>query len=488
MKVFVAGLLHETSSFSPITTSRRSFEDFDYYRPANGLADERSKTPTGYGAFIRAAQAAGHDVYASTFTFGQPSGPCNRADYEDLRDEILGDLERAGPFDMAFFFLHGAQMAQGYDDCEGDLLARARRIVGPDRFIGVLLDLHANVTQEMIENASVIAACRNYPHTDFDARAEHVFRLGERVMAGGAKPVTRYLPLPMMGMFYTTEPKMAAANDAAQALEDRSGVLSVSLIHGFAWSDMPSAGAGVLIATDGLRNDLEDDLRALSRTFFDAREETVSKLRSIDDVLTRVEKAGPDKAGRPFVIADACDNAGGGAGSDSNFILAEILRRGLRGFAIGLLWDPIAVDMAEGAGAGAEFNLRLGGKTGPRAGQPLDVVARVAALRKDLYQTGIGFHVPLGRVAALEIAGNMVVVCTVRGQIFSPTCFTDIGVMPNANRALVVKSSQHFYEQFAPLAREVLYCNTPGSLTLTFDPADYRKLRRPIWPIDAVSI
>lgn len=145
------------------------------------------------------------------------------------------------------------------------------------------------------------------------------------------------------------------------------------------------------------------------------------------------------------------------------------------------------MQFALAAGEGATLRLRLGGKTGPEAGRSLDVVARILAIGRNLVQRGIGFTAPAGTAAALEIAGNIVIINDVRGQVFSPTCFTDLGIDPGAQKALVVKSTQHFREQFEPIAREILYCETPGALSLDLDPARYRNLDRPIWPVDDVS-
>ncbi len=486
MRVFIAGLNHETSAFSPVPTDIRSFEDFVSYRPAGGVIDAEGLEMNGYGDFAREAISRGDEVVASAYHWAQPSGRCAQSSYEALRDGIVADLRSAGAIDMVLLFLHGAQMAEGCDDCEGDLLSRVRDVVGPDVFVGGILDLHANIGPRMISQASALIACRNYPHTDFAERAADLYDLGARTVAGEIVPVITFERLPMVGMFYTTEPLMAAANAAARELESRPGVLSVSLIHGFLWADIADMGAGVLVVTDGQRPEVETEARSVARAFFDARHESRALRSGVEEILDRVEAAAPD--GRPFVIADACDNAGGGAGSDSTFILEAILDRGLRGYAIGLLWDPMAVRFAEAAGEGGTLRLRIGGKTGPEAGRPLDVQARVLALRSGLSQRGLGFLAPLGAAAALEVAGNVVVVNDVRGQVFSPSCFTDMGIDPQAHSAIVVKSTQHFRDQFEPLARGIMYCETPGSLALDIDPARYRNLRRPIWPLDDVEL
>ena len=487
MRVFVAGFCHESMSKSPIPTTRQSFESFDYHRPEGGVPDADSRSLNGYGVFITLAEADGHDVYASSYSFAQPSAPMTRADYEDMRDEILDDLAKHGPFDMAFFFLHGAQLVEDLDDPEGDILDRARTIVGPDVFIGAELDLHANVTDTMVDATSVLLACKHYPHIDFNERAADLYRLGVAAAKGEVRPINRFERIPMIGMHYTTLPAMEAANAAAQAVEDRDDVLSVSLIHGFPWADLPAPTAGVLVVTDGDSKRVDDDIRLLSKKFFDAREETRSQRMSISATLDRVEAAaGGD--GKPFVIADACDNPGGGTGCDSTFILEQILERGLTGYVAGLIWDPIAVRFAGDVGVGGSFALRLGGKTGPQAGRPLDVYAKVIAYRDNMSQKGLGYTHPIGSAVALEFNGNIAVACTVRGQVFSPSCFTDLGIRLEDHRAFVVKSSQHFYAQFEPHAREIIYCDTPGGLSLDIRAENYTDLQRPVWPLDDVVV
>ena len=487
MRVFVAGLSHETSAFSPIPTTRHSFESFDYYRPTGGEADDRCRSLNGYGSFVRKAEAAGFEVYASTYAMAQPSARTKRADYESLRDEILDDLRNQSDVSMALFFLHGAQMAEGYDDCEGDLLSRARNIVGDECFVGALLDLHTNVSELMVSSATALVACWNYPHTDFNERGEHLFDVGLQTLQTGAKPVAHFHRIPMSGLFYTTQPKMAAANQAAQTLQKQSGVLSVSLIHGFTWANTPDTGAGIIAITDGEGIDIDDAMTIVGRQFFDARAESLALRKSVGQVLEAVEEADFGADARPFVVADCCDNPGGGAGSDSTFILEEVLARGLRGYAFGLLWDPAAVSLCNDAGVGANLDIRIGGKTGPEAGQPLDVNARVAGIFDGLSQQGIGYDHAMGRCVVLEAHGNSIILNNVRGQVFSPSCFTDCGVDLQAHRAIVVKSTQHFYDQFNPIARAVFYCETPGALSMTGDPARFDRIRRPIWPFDDIS-
>lgn len=486
MNIFVAGMMMETNSFSAIPCTRDSFVNAMYYRPETlGPEPEAAAYEQfGYRTFLRLAREKGYGAYASLHAFAEPAAPCRQEDYESLRDEILDDLRRAMPVDMVFLMLHGAQMAQGYDDCEGDIIEKVRAIVGPDIFIGVELDLHGNVTTRMAEASNALVACLLYPHTDFDERGEQLFEIGERFARGEIRTHNHIQHVPMMGLYYTTLPRMAAVNDAVLVAERREGIHSVSLMHGFAWADHPDVGAAVIVVAEPGQGDVPSLARDLGRQFFAARDETCDLRRPIDDILDEIAASGEPG---PFVIADVADNAGGGAGADSTFILQRLIERGVGDAALAMIWDPIAVDFAYQAGLGNRLNLRLGGKTGPFAGPPVDGEASVIALADAIEQEDPagGLMFGIGRAALLRIGGVLVVVNSVRQQVYDPVCFTGLGIDLSALRVVVVKSTQHFYEYFGPLATKVFYCETPGSLTLDFDPARYRRLQRPIWPIDA---
>ena len=485
MKVFVAGLMTETSSFSAVPTSIRSFQNEVFFRP-KALSPEPEPFAyglIGYGTFLTMARDRGSPAYTSLHAFAEPGAPSSREDYETLRDEILADLRRAMPVQMVTLFLHGAQMAQGYDDCEGDILRRVREIVGKDCFVGALLDLHGNTSQAMLDAADALVACRLYPHTDFDARAEHLFEIAERFVRGEIRTRHYFQRVPMLGVYYTTLPQMAALDREADRVQALPGIHSVTLMHGFPWADQPDTGAGVIVVAGPGHAEAQDLARGLADRFYSAREETSSLRQSIDEILDEIDAQPP---GGSFVIADAADNAGGGAGSDSTFILRRLLERGAQDATLGMVWDPVAVTFAHDAGIGSTFRLRLGGKTGPFAGDPLDVEVTVLALSDQIQQDDPagGNPLPIGRAALLQIGGTAVVANSLRQQVYDPGCFTGLGVDLSSKRIIVVKSTQHFHAGFAPLAKKVFYCETPGSLTLDFEASMYKRLTRPIWPLE----
>jgi len=186
------------------------------------------------------------------------------------------------------------------------------------------------------------------------------------------------------------------------------------------------------------------------------------------------------------VLADGADNPGGGAASDSTFILRRMVERGIRHAALGPLWDPIAVRIAFEAGQGARLPMRLGGKISPLSGDPIDLMCTVKALHADMVMTGLAnAPTPLGDCALLESDGIEIVLITLRNQAMGTDMFTQLGCDLAAKKIIVVKSSQHFYASFSKVAKHVIYAGAPGAVTLDLKTLPYQKARRPKWPIDA---
>ena len=483
MKLFVAGMAHETNTFSPLPTSKRAFEEL-MIRPKAGQGLDRMGDAFGYKDFIRLGEQSQMQVTKSLFCFAQPSAPTVQKDYEELRDEILADLKAALPVDMVLLMLHGAQMAQGYDDCEGDIIEKARAIVGPKVPIGVELDLHANVTKKMMENSTVLMVCKEYPHIDFDKRAEQLFDLCLRAQRGEVKPVMVKFDVPMLGAFPTTREPLRSFVDETAAMEGKDGILSVSLIHGFAWSDFPEMGASVVVVADGDIGKAKALAETLGKRFFKMREKIESPRLDLDDAL---DQALAEPKG-PVVMADRSDNAGGGAAGDSTYFLEAILRRGIKNAALSMIWDPMAVEACFDAGVGSTLDLRIGGKTGKFSGMPVDVTAKVTALAENPRQFMFGAVAPLGRSAAVHVDGVDIVLNSIRQQTFSPEAFSELGIDPTKRKILVVKSTQHFHACFAAIAAKILYVGAPGTLSTNYLQFPYKRMPRPMAPIDPVSL
>ncbi|MCO5057765.1 MAG: M81 family metallopeptidase [Rhizobiaceae bacterium] len=476
MKLFIASLSTETNSFSPLPTGRLSFEE-------GAISREASRGPVQYWSapmkiWRDAAEAKGWDVAESLTAHAQPAGPTVRQVYEEFRDEILADLEAALPVDAILLSLHGAMIADGYDDCEGDLISHCRRIAGPKAVIGGLLDPHCHLTEAMLEDSTLLVAYKEYPHVDIPERARDLFRLTADAAEGNTTPVMRDYDCHMICAMHTPYEPMRGFVDMLAEREREDGILSLSLAHGFPWGDHERVGARMLVITDGdseraslLAKEIGDHLYSLRREI----------MRPYPDISGALDRATAANNG-PVVLADVSDNAGGGAPSDATFLLEAMLERGVTDAVIGIYWDPVAVRICREAGEGATLDLRLGGKCGPMSGNPLDLTVTVRRIASGLTQRFGELASALGEMVWLEAHGIDIVVNDHRTQTFHPEAFTGLGIDLAEKRIVCVKSSQHFHAGFAPIASEVIHVATPGSITPDYASIPYTKRKPNYWP------
>jgi microcystin degradation protein MlrC len=481
MRVFAATLATETNTFSPIPTGLESFADHTY------RAGEHPDEPTLFTAPLwvarQRAKANNWQVVEGLCTFAQPAGITTRHAYETLRDELLDNLRQALPVDIVLLGMHGAMVADGYDDCEGDLLTRVRALVGPKTIVGCELDPHCHMTRRMIDHADVLICYKEYPHTDFVERAEELVNLCAAAAKGEIKPVMSLHDCRMIGIYHTPREPMRGFVDRMQAREGQDGVLSVSVAHGFPWGDVPDVGTRILVVTDGAPEVGTRVAQEVGAELKSLRGRTMPTYLSIPEALDRALASD----GGPVVVADVSDNPGGGAPGDSTFLLSALLERGVEQAALGPMWAPMAVRLCFEAGEGSNLPLRIGGKTGPMSGDPLDVEARVVKLVRGAHQAFGASQVGMGDCVAVRVGGVELVLTSARVQAMGRDLFTNLGVELERKRLIVVKSSQHFYAAFAPIAKEVLYCGAPGAIAPDLTQVPYRRAVRPLWPLDDVA-
>lgn len=477
MRAFTATLGTETNTFSPMPTGMRNFEQTMLLRPGEH-PEHVTEVTAPLWATRRRGEALGWTVIEGTCAFAMPAGRTVRRVYEALRDEILEQLRDALPLDLVALGMHGAMVADGYDDCEGDFLVRVREIVGPKTAVGIEIDPHCHVTEAMVANTDAIICFKEYPHTDYRERAGELLDILSGTAEGKLRPRISVHDCGMLATYPTTREPMKGFLERLRQLEQEEGVLSISIAHGFPWGDVPDVGTKVIVVTHDAAAKGDALARQLGREIFGLRTRVAPKFQTIE--------AGLDDAlegDGPVVVADTADNPGGGAPGDSTFLLHELLRRGVQDACYAPIWDPVAVGLCFEAGEGATLALRIGGKMGPTSGDPLDLTGRVTKLAADAQQTFDGNPSPLGDAAAFEVEGVHIVLISTRDQAFGTDLFTNLGIDPATKRLVVVKSSQHFYAGFGPIAKRVVYINGPGALQADFTKLPYRNLRRRLWPM-----
>jgi microcystin degradation protein MlrC len=483
MRLFTASLATETNTFSPVPTGLGSFEEAYAWRPGEHPDEPRHCTAPLFVGRKRARQEGFTLIEGSCF-WAEPSGACSKAAYELMRDEILDQLKAALPLDGILFGLHGAMVADGYDDCEGDILERARAIAGPKCVVGVSLDPHCHLTEKRVRLADVITLYKEYPHTDFLPRADEMLTMVLGTIRGEIRPVASLYDCRMIAFFPTTMEPTRSFVDRMSALEGKDGVLSVSLGHGFPHADVPEMGTRVLVYTDNAKAHGDALAARLGREIVALRGKTAPKLLTINKALAIA--LATDTSRGPVVIAEPADNAGGGSASDNTMSLQALIRRGVTNAAVGPVWDAQSVRFAHLAGLGARLTLRIGGKTSELSNKPVDTAVEVVGLASAGQQMFGEAMVPMGAMAALRIDDRIdVVVIEKRTQALGLGVFTEVGIEPRKKAVIVVKSAQHFHAAYGPIASKVLYTETQGPSTQDYRSHGYTRVRRPLYPLDA---
>lgn len=479
LRVFSAVLATETNTFAPLPTSLASFKERSYF-PAGQHPDEPLYNSGPLWAARVRGRAHGWVLHEGLVAAAQPGGVTTRMTYETLRDELLADLRASLPVDMVLLGLHGAMVADGYPDCEGDLLQRVRALVGPDAVIGAELDPHCHLSPAMLDHSDLLIAFKEYPHTDVLDRAYELVDLCAAMARGEVRPVAAVVDCEMVAVMHTSRPPMRGYVDALQELERQGQALTISVVHGFPWGDVADMGSKLLVYTDGDAEGAAALAARLAAQLIALKDEL---LPPAPDVAQALDEA--QRTPGCVVIADGADNPGGGAAGDATFVLQAILARGIQDVAIGPLWDPSAAALAVAAGAGARLPLRIGGKIGPLSGDPVDLLCNVLCVQPAHHQTGLsGAKVPMGACALVEAQGVQIVLASLRTQAMGTDLFTGLGCDLASRRLIVVKSSQHFYAEFSKIASKVLYAQAPGTLTDDLRTLPYQNIKRPKWPLD----
>ncbi len=494
VRVAVGGISHESSTFATVPTTLADFEQRHFVAGEDLLA-RFTGTKTAISGFLDAAAEAGFTVVPTIAASATPGGPVTAEATRVLVDRLTEGLRAAlaeGPLAGVLLDLHGAMVSDLDDDGEGYILRAVRGVVGPDLPVLVDLDLHGNVTQEMVDLATVTIAYDEYPHTDPYDRGRELGLLLARIVRDGVRPVTALVKIPIISGLqrqYTHAEPMLGVKHLVHEIESEPGILAVSYLPGFAWADIPPTGFSVIATADGDPTQAREAAERLARFVWERRGEFVVRPVPLEDAVRRAMAA---PAG-PVVLADIGDNPGGGAPADGTRLLDTLLRLGATRAALAPLTDPEAIAEVRAAGEGAEISLRLGGKTDRFHGDPLPVSGRVIRITDGRFvHTGpmsTGIAMDLGPTAVLALDGDRggeveVVVTSHRYQPTDLGIFRAQGIEPTDRQILAVKSSVHFRAAFEPIAREIIEVDTPGLTSPHLDNLEFRRLTRPIYPFD----
>jgi microcystin degradation protein MlrC len=485
-RIAIAGFQHETNTFAPGLATYSEFEQADAW-PGLLKNDEVIRELSGLNVsitgFVDAAMAnGGYEMIPVLWCAAEPSSYVSNDAFERITRQILEGIRDAGELDGIYLELHGAMVTQSFEDGDGELLRRIRDLTGPDLPIAVSFDLHANITPEIIRHASTINIFRTYPHIDLvDTGARSFISMQRLLTPEPLYKAFRQVPflVPLTSQHTGSEP----CRTIYAGLEHLSNetFFSADIAMGFPPADIYHAGPSI-VAYAGTQDDADKVAESLLQTFLDAENDFDDILQSPEAAVTEaMAHSGP----KPIVIADAQDNAGAGASSDTTGLLKALVRGNAQGVVLAILHDVEVAAQAHGLGKNAVFSTSLGGKSGQDDQYPYVGRFRVEALSNGEFPfTGVmydGMTAHLGLMAVLRVldtsADVRVVIGSVRCQCLDQAIFTHIGIEPTKQRIIALKSSVHFRADFEPIAAKVLVVEAPGAHPCRLDKIIYKNLR-----------
>ena len=477
-RIAVGGFQHETNTFAPLPAR---YEDFAAGGGWPPLSRGEALLPAVAGinlpvaGFAEQATALGHKLLPLTWAATEPSAHVTEDAFERIMGMMLDDLRAHGDLDAVYLDLHGAMVTEHLQDGEGEIERRVRDVIGPDKPLVVSLDLHANVTPEMVDLADALIAYRTYPHIDMAATGARAARHLNRLLAGadGRHAGFRQLPflIPITAGCTLHEPAKGLYEILERLEREEEGLVSLSFACGFGPADIWHCGASAI----AYGRTPEAAERAAERLYTEACEREskfVSDLLS-PEAAVREAIALAANARRPIVLGDTQDNPGAGAESDTTGLLAELVRQDAQQAVLAIVKDPEVAAAAHAAGVGTEITVDLGAKSGQAGHQPYRAQYRVEALGDGHFTaTGpfyAGARMELGPMALLALGGVRIIVATRKLQAADQEIFRHLGIEPAEQKILALKSSAHFRADFQPIAETVLMVAAPGP-----NPDDYR--------------
>jgi microcystin degradation protein MlrC len=499
-RVALAGIVLESNSFAPIVGE----EDFRnrYYFEGREILDQAARAhsvmPMEMTAFVRAMHATGRwQPVPLILTGTEPGGPVDHGFFVRTVDAMIEALANTESVDAVYLSNHGAMTTTESHDPDGEMTARVREAVGPDATIVVTLDLHANISERLVDAADLLVGYQTNPHVDMLERGEEA-ACSLRTILAGARPETAFIRLPLTPasvVLLSREGPYADLIDFGQRRKRELGgaIFNVSVFGGFVFGDTPKNGVAIVVTgrDDGAA------ARALAseiaqRGWAD-RQRFRKQLTQLDEAVSLAVRAAKDPSAEAVIFSDAGDNPGGGGLGTTTWLLAALVEAGARGVLFGSFCDPALAAEAHAKGEGVAFEARFNRESESEFSRRFSASARILSLgdgsvvgRRGLYANRA---MELGPSCALEIGGDggiVVVVISNRRQTADPMFFEMLGLDIGAARCVCVKSRGHFRAGFdlwfAP--GQVYEVDTPGLTSPVLERFQWRNLPRPVYPLD----
>ncbi len=491
-RVFIAGIMHETHSF---TTDITGLDKFTIHRGAQIPA--RRGDASLVDGFLSVAEREGWEVVPGATYAGGASGTVDHAVFESFWSDVKPPLERAlaQGLDAIYLTLHGVMVTSACDDPEGELMARIRALPGAERLpVYAVGDLHGTLTPRMGALSDCMIFYRECPHTDIFDSAVLAANLLARCLKTGVRPKHHVLVTPIVWPptgTGTRDGPMRALEDAARRMErEIPGVLAVNIVGGYAFADVPYAGVAFSVITEGADADAQEALRELAQIAWDMREGGIPRQHDLDTVVRDFRPGGKG----PVLLVEPADNIGGGAPGDGTDVMRALLKYDVQGAGVAIA-DPEAVAALQRITIGQKMTLPIGGKGSPLDPGPVTLEVELISRSDGVFEledkkshlVGQGKIIHMGPSAVVRHRGLTILLTSRKIAPFDLGQWRSQGINPEEFSMIGVKAAVGHRVAYGRIASAEFTVNTSGPCTSDITRLPYRRLRRPVFPLDRLS-
>ena len=493
-RIALAGFMLESNGHSPVAT-KAEFEALGYFG-GNALAEDLAKpnprTSATTVGFVEGMNGGRPWTFVPIVAaHGGASGPVEQVFFDEVVEKLATGIRAAMPLDGVFLSLHGAATATGDFDPDATVLRTVRSIVGPDVPIIGTLDLHANVSQAMVDLADALVSYLTNPHVDMRERGRECAAI-MRAMLGGMRPKSALVKLPLIPPSITQNTKSGPYADIIRYGQSKLDheILNVSICSGFTLGDTPKNGMSVTVTARTSAERAREVALDIAKTCWADRHRYVPKMTSLEDATAMAVAAGKDATKPALLFADVADNPGGGGRGNTTWILEAFHGAGAEGVLFGIFNDPALAEEAHTKGKGAAFTARFNRDETDQFSRPFAAEAMVEAVHDGdvVGRRGVvgGRALRYGKTALLKLAGIRVVVISIRQQCCDPIAFEMFGLDIAKARSVIVKSRGHFRAGFDEFFADgnIIEVDVPGLTTPVLSRVPYKNVPRPIFPLD----
>jgi len=482
MKILIGEIAHETNTFANEKTTVESFKEWEWIH-GDEILQKHRKVRDYLGGMMERAEETGVEIIPLFSAFAMPSGVITKETYNVLLQELTNSIKAVKEYDAICLALHGAGVAEDEDDLEGGILSAIREVVGYKIPVVVTLDLHGNITDQMVQEADVLLGVNFYPHVDCFERGIEAIDITRKILSGELQPKMSLKKLPLMIPTSTTNlPPAKNINELCWAHEVNEKIIDCTFFHGFPYTNIPEVGVSVVTVTNNDQELADQAAEEIALEIWNTKEMFFPDIINPDEGIKRALKI----EGKPIVINETSDNPGGGTPGDGTHLLSAMIEANLENACFSFIYDPEVVNIAHNSGVGATIDVLLGGKTDDLHGKPLKVTAYVKTLADGRFiqssQMGKGAKVNYGKSARLVVGDIDIVVCSKRSQTLDEQIFLLHGIDIRSYKIVALKSSQHFRAGFEPLAHTIITVDSPGLSSFNLFSFEHSRLAKEVYP------